>query len=125
MKDFSNSYLINAEPEVVFAALTNPLTIEIWSGYPAVMKAEPGTEFSLWDGDITGINREIVPGEKIVQEWDFGEQEEVSIVEILLKAEGDKTRIHLVHKNIPGEAFGNIAEGWNKYYFGALKDFYK
>ena len=59
MKDFKKYYIIEAEPEDVFTALTNPFTIELWSGYPAVMDTNPGTEFSLWDGDISGKNLEI------------------------------------------------------------------
>ena len=39
---------ITADPEEVFAALTNPFQIELWSGYPAEMKAEVGFVFSLW-----------------------------------------------------------------------------
>ena len=37
--DFEYKLVIAADPEEVFAALTNPFQIEIWSGYPADMKA--------------------------------------------------------------------------------------
>jgi hypothetical protein len=30
-----------------------------------------------------------------------------------------------VHTNIPDEAFEDIGEGWNEFYFGALIDFYE
>jgi activator of HSP90 ATPase len=60
MKTFKKTFKINAEPSDVYSAITNPYTIELWTGYPAVMSEEPGSEFSLWDGDITGKNIEFV-----------------------------------------------------------------
>ena len=69
MKNLKKHYRIKAIPEHVYKALTNPLTIEMWSGSEAVMDAQAGTEFSLWDGDITGLNIEFVENQKIVQQF--------------------------------------------------------
>jgi len=125
MKDFKKYYIIGAEPEDVFTALTNPFTIELWSGYPAVMDANPGTEFSLWDGDISGKNMEVETNKKIVQEWYFGDQEEKSIVTIKLFENKKGTQVEINHINIPDEDFDNITEGWNDFYMGALKVFFE
>ncbi len=54
MRNFKKTFHINAEPSDIYAALTNPYTIELWSGYPATMPAEPGEEFQMWNGDICG-----------------------------------------------------------------------
>ena len=54
MKTFKKTFKINAEPSDIYSAVTNPYTIELWSGYPAQMSTEPGSDFSLWEGDITG-----------------------------------------------------------------------
>lgn len=120
--DFEYKLVIAADPEEVFAALTNPFQIEIWSGYPAEMKAEAGYVFSLWEGDITGVNLEVVPNRRLVQEWFFGEQEEQSLVEIRLKKEGGKTLLELKHTHIPAEAYEEITEGWREYYLGSMKE---
>ena len=56
MKDFKNYYLIQASPEEVYLALTNPLTILLWTGAEAIMSTEPGSEFSLWDDSIVVKN---------------------------------------------------------------------
>ncbi|MBU8893088.1 MAG: SRPBCC domain-containing protein [Bacteroidales bacterium] len=125
MKDFKKYYIIPAEPEEVYASLTNPFTIELWSGYPAVMDENSGTEFSLWEGDITGKNIDIIKNKKIVQEWYFGEQPEQSIVTINLFENKKGTQVELNHKNIPDEDFDNIKEGWNDFYFGAIKAFFE
>jgi activator of HSP90 ATPase len=125
MKDFKKYYIIPAEPEEVFIALTNPFTIELWTGYPAIMDSNVDTEFSLWEGDITGKNLEIIDNAKVVQEWYFGEQEEKSIVTIKIFEDKKGSQVELNHANIPDEDYENIVEGWNEYYFGAIKSFFE
>ena len=56
MKDFKKYYIIPAKPEEIYLALTKPATIQLWTGEPAEMSTEPGSEFSLWDGSIVGRN---------------------------------------------------------------------
>lgn len=123
-KDFKTRVKIKAEQEDVFAAFTNPFTIELWSGYPAVMSTEPGSEFSLWEGDIVGRVIEVVDQQKVVQEWYFGDQEEQSVATIKLFPQGGgRVQVDVIHTNIPDEAFDDIVEGWNDYYLGAIKEF--
>ena len=124
MKTFKKTFIINAEPSDVYAALTNPFTIELWSGYPAVMSAEPGSEFSLWEGDITGKNLEFVPDNKVVQEWYFGEQSERSIATISIQPFRQDSQVTVEHTNIPDDDFEEIAEGWREYYIGAIIRFF-
>lgn len=125
MKDFKAYYIIPASPEDIYTALTNPLTIELWTGEDAIMSTEPGSEFSLWEGSISGINLEFEQDKKIVQQWFFGEQEEPSIVTIKLHAHKDGTSVELRHTNIPDEDYDDIVEGWEDTYFGALMEFYQ
>jgi uncharacterized protein YndB with AHSA1/START domain len=122
-KDFKTRIKIKAETGDVFAAFTNPFAIELWSGYPANMPSEAGSEFSMWEGDIAGRILEIVQDSKIVQEWYFGDQEEPSIVTIKLFPDGGKVQVEVVHTNIPEEAFQEITEGWQEFYLGAIKEF--
>ena len=125
MKDYKKYFLLDAEPEIVYQALTQPATIQLWSGEPAEMGSEPGSEFSLWDGSISGINLDFDPGKSIVQEWFFGDQEEASIVTIKLHPHKQGTSVELRHTNIPDEDYENITSGWEENYFGALEKFYK
>lgn len=125
MKDFKNYYIIGSSPEEVYIALTNPATMQLWTGEPATMSTEPGSEFSLWEGSIEGKNIAFEPGKKIVQEWYFGEQEEASIVTIILHPHKQGTSAELRHTNIPDEAYDEIVDGWNDVYFGSLINFYE
>ena len=124
MKTFKKTFKINAEPSDVYSALVNPYTIELWSGYPAVMSEVPGSEFSLWEGDITGRNIEFIPGKKVVQEWYFGDQDEKSIVTISIQQDREDSQVTVEHTNIPDEDFADIAEGWREYYIGAIAGFF-
>ncbi len=124
MKNLKRYYILNAAPKDVYNALTNKNMIEIWTGEEAVMQPEPNTEFSLWDGSITGLNIEFEEDKKIVQQWYFGEQDEESVVTILLHPDKKGTAAELRHINIPDEAFDNISEGWDDDYFGGLKELF-
>jgi len=125
MKDFKKYYNISAPPEDVYVALTNPVTIELWTGEPAEMSTEPGSEFTLWDGNIAGKNIEFEEGKKIVQQWYFGDQPEDSIVTIILHPLKSATSVELIHTNIPDEDYPDIINGWNDSYFGPLREFYR
>ena len=124
MKDFKKYYMIPATPEELFLALTNPATLQLWTGEPAEMSLVPGDEFSLWDGSISGRNLEFETNKKIVQQWFFGDQQEPSIVTIILHATNKGTSVELKHTNIPDEDYEDMKAGWDESYFGALCDFY-
>jgi uncharacterized protein YndB with AHSA1/START domain len=125
MKTLKQSHFINASPEEVFSAITNPLTIELWSGYPADMQLVEGTEFSIFEGDISGRNISFIENQQLVQEWYFGDNEEQSVVTINLKPSSNGTHVELIHTNIPDEDYENMEEGWKTYYWGAIKKYFK
>jgi uncharacterized protein YndB with AHSA1/START domain len=125
MKDYKKYYSIPATPPEIYMALTNPLTLHLWTGEEAEMSEVPGSEFSFWDGSITGKNIEFEPDKKIVQQWYFGEQPEASIVTIKLHPDKDGTSVELRHTNIPDEAYRDIVEGWDGTYFTLLREFYE
>jgi uncharacterized protein YndB with AHSA1/START domain len=125
MKDYKKYYIIPARPEEIYIALTNPITLRLWTGETAEMSEEPGSEFSLWEDSIVGRNLEFEKGKKIVQQWYFGEEEESpSIVTIKLHPHARGTSVELRHTNIPDEAYEDIVEGWDTVYFASLLDFY-
>lgn len=125
MKDFKKYYTLPATPEEIYTALTNPLTLELWTGEEAVMSTEPGSEFSLWGGSISGKNLEFEQDKKVVQQWYFDGEPETSIVTIKLHpGKNHTTSVELRHTNIPDKDYEDFASGWDEYYFGALMDFF-
>jgi uncharacterized protein YndB with AHSA1/START domain len=125
VKDFKKYFIIPAPPEDVYRALTVETTIELWTGDKAEMKAEPGTEFSMWDESIVGKNLEFDEGKKIVQQWYFGDQAEPSIVTIKLHPHEEGTSMEVRHTNIPDQDYEDIADGWTNSYAAGLIEFYE
>ena len=124
MKEYKKRYTLSATPSDVYNAMTNPVMIEIWTGEPAVMSTEPGSEFEIWDGAITGQNLEFIQDKLIVQRWFFGEEED-SIVTIKLHPDRKGTLVELFQTNIPEDAYDNMVEGWDQEYFGNLRQLYE
>jgi len=124
MKDFKKYFIVNETPDQVYLALTNPLTIMLWTGAEAEGTDVEASEFSMMGGAIEGKVLELTPGKKIVQQWYFGEQEEPSLVTMLLHPHGQGTSVELRHTNIPDQDFEDITEGWTDVYFADLREFY-
>lgn len=127
VKDFKKYYVIPAPPEEVYLALTHEPTIMLWTGDQATFVAEPGTEFSLWDGSIVGKNLEFETNKKIVQQWYFGEEETdtPSIVTLKLHEHPQGTSLEVRQTNIPDEEFDDLVDGWNYEYIASLEEFYE
>ncbi|GMT46087.1 MAG: hypothetical protein IEMM0006_1919 [bacterium] len=123
MRDYKQYITVSTEPEDVYACLTNPFTIELWSDMPAKMEAKAGTEFEIFEGDITGKILELDPPKKVIQQWYFGDQEEPSIVTFKIHPDKGRVSLELRHTNIPDEAYDEITEGWKKYFLGRIKEF--
>lgn len=125
MPDFKKYFVIPAEPEEVFAALTFKPTIELWTGAPAQFVLEEGAEFSMWDGNIVGKVLEFDPGKKLVEEWYFGDQEDKSIVTLKFHQHKKGMSLEVNHTNIPEEAYDEMVAGWSDMFIADLVEFYK
>ena len=123
MKDFKKYFKIKAEPEDIYACLVNPVTMELWSGFPAKITPEEGTEFEIWDGDIAGKILKLDPEKEVVEEWYFGDNEAPSIVTIRIHPKKNYTSVELLHTNIPDEVYDEFTTGWEEYFFGGIKKF--
>lgn len=119
MKSIKRYYKLHASPADVYNALTNQVMLEIWTGENTVFVPEPDSEFSLWDGSITGRNLEFEQDRLIRQIWYFDELE--SMVSIKLHPDPAGTSVELQHENIPDDAYENISEGWDEDFFDSLK----
>ncbi len=115
---------IKASPDEIYRALTNPFTIELWTGEPAVMSEEPGSPFTMLEGAINGKNIVFDPDKSIRQKWFFGE-DHASEVFIELFPDKNHTRVVVLHTGIPAEAYENMLTGWKEVYLASLQDFFE
>ena len=86
--EFSLKTIIKAPAEKVFNAWLDSKQHAEMTGGEAICSDVIGTEFSAWNGYITGVNLVIEPFHKIIQSWrtdEFEENEEDSLLEILFK----------------------------------------
>lgn len=118
---------LNAAPEKVYAAWTDPAKIVRWFGPDAgkVTKAETDVRvggsyvviFHTEDGEehyVSGTYREVVPNEKLVFTWAWrSTPERESLVTITTKTDGDGTLLTLLHEKFFDEAARDRHEfGW-------------
>lgn len=124
MEEISKTYHIESSIDKVWQALVNPIEIAKWGADPAEMSSDEGFEFSLWGGDVYGKNIEIEPKEKLVQEWFSGDMETPTMVTIELSEDDDGfVEVNLLHEGVSDEFRSEIEESWDKYYFGAIKEY--
>lgn len=124
MKSIKQTYEMKASPEEVFTALTDPTVIEKWSGAPATMDDQTGTEFSLWNGSIHGKNLKVVPNEKLVQDWYSEKWDKPSKATFILESSDEGTLVNLIHENVPDNELDDIDDGWKRYYLGPMKEMF-
>jgi uncharacterized protein YndB with AHSA1/START domain len=109
---------LNASPERVYAAWTDPEKLKRWFGPEEIetlradADARVGGRFRIvmrgTDGeehDVSGVYREVVPNEKIVFTWAWrSTPERESLVTVVIKPEGAGSLLTLVHDQFFDEA---------------------
>ena len=118
---------LNAPPERVFAAWTDPQKLMQWFGpeqiemlraeadartggrYRIVMRGADGEEH-----DVSGVYREVVPNQKLVFTWAWRTMpERESLVTVLIKPDGTGSILTLIHEQFFDEAARDRHEhGW-------------
>jgi activator of HSP90 ATPase len=53
----------------IYSALLDKAKVQLWTGGPAEIRPEVGSDFRLFNGNITGTIVELVENEKIVMSW--------------------------------------------------------
>ena len=123
MKTITQVYTIKASVSKVWNALIIPAEIDKWNGGPAKMTDKEGVSFSLWGGDIHGKNVKVVKEKELKQEWYGGDWDKPSIVTFTLKEAKGMTAVTLFQADVPDDEAKDIADGWDDYYLGAIKEY--
>jgi len=123
MPELVREIMIDATAETIWPFLTEPDKHVEWMGTVAEIDPRPGGVYRVLAGGAfqsAGKYVEVVPGEKVV--FTFGWEEEghpippgSTTVEITLHPEGTKTRVRLVHRDLPDDALGDHTQGWDHY----------
>jgi uncharacterized protein YndB with AHSA1/START domain len=118
---------ISAAPETVWEFLVEPAKATRWMGLAAELDPRPG---GIYRCDVIpghtarGEYVELDPPRRLVFTWGWersGDEESPvkpgsSTIEVELAPEGDGTRLHFVHRDLPNaEAAESHAHGWDHY----------
>lgn len=123
MRPIKKTYEISVSTSRVWSALVNPGEIENWGAGPAKMEDKVGSRFKLWGCDIFGTNTKIETNKLLAQDWYTGDWEEPSKLEIKLSETNGKIKVALLHENVPDSEHDEIEDGWDRYYFGPMKEY--
>lgn len=130
MKEYKEKLKVGVPSEDVYAALTTPFALRIWTGGEVEFTAAAGSEFSLFDGEVTGRVLGVREGAMLRERWYFGDEElpddapTASIATIFIeRLSGVRSEVTVRHTNIPDEAYENIAMGWHEVLLPSLREF--
>ena len=111
-------------PHEVYEVLMDSDKHSKLTGSVVQMDRNVGSRFSVYDGDIQGVNIELIPDQKIVQSWRYSDWPEghYSIATFLLKEVPGGTRLTFIQTGVPEEFYEDIKQGWHDYYWKPLKE---
>jgi activator of HSP90 ATPase len=111
-------------PHAVYEILMDEKKHAAFTGGKAKISRDVGGTFSIYDGDIQGVNIELVPDKKIIQSWRYSDwpQGHYSTATFLLEPSIQGTRLTFTQEDIPESKYEDIKQGWKDYYWKPMKE---
>lgn len=125
--EFELKHIFPVKPEQLYKAWLDSKSHSDMTGGEAEIHPKVASEFSAWDGYISGTIISLKENEEIVQSWrtaEFLDSEENSLLELIFKVVPEGTELILKHSNLPahGEQYIN---GWKEHYFIPMASYFK
>jgi uncharacterized protein YndB with AHSA1/START domain len=133
--EIKKTIIIDASPQAVFKAITDPGELTNWFPDSAVFEGSVGGQvrFSFnKEGSKKvkeGIVKEFVPNKKVSYTWplDIPGSPETTVTWKLEEIDPHKTKVELVHSGFTGKEEAKLSmkeydQGWS-YFLGRLKDY--
>ncbi len=126
-KTVRQTITFKASPHEVYEALMDGKKHAKFSGADVKMDRKVGGKFSVWDGQITGTNLNLIPDKKIIQSWRDSDWEEgvYSTATFSFAAIDSGTRLTFTQTGVPDDAYEDIKQGWKDFYWTPMKEFLK
>ena len=125
--EFTVFEILNASAETIYNAWLSTQGHTLMTGSPAKVDGRVKGEFTAWDGYIWGTFLELEANKRILQAWrtgEFPDDAEDSKVEVLLEEKEGKTRVSLIHSNIPAGQADSYKQGWEDFYFKPMREYF-
>jgi activator of HSP90 ATPase len=113
-----------ATPHDVYETLMDAKKHSQLTGSKARITKKVGDKFSIYEGEIEGVNLELVPDRKIVQSWRYSDWPEghYSTATFLLEESNGATKLTFTQTEVPEELYEDVAQGWRDYYWQPMKE---
>ncbi len=125
-KIIEQEIVIKTTPHEIYEAFMDSKIHSKFTESKVKISREIGGSYSVFEGDLTGKNVELIPDKKIVQTWrSEGEnwpKGYYSTITINLEPVDSGTLIKFTHVDIPEGAYESVKEGWDSYYWEPLKE---
>ena len=117
----------NVPPHEVYEALMDSKKHAAFTGGKASLSRAVGGRISAYDNYITGKNIELVPDQKIVQDWRAVDWPEgyYSRITFEFTAVPDGTRLDFTHADVPEGTEEEFTQGWIDNYWEPMKRYLK
>lgn len=112
-----------ASPSHVYEALLNDKMVSAFTQSAASIRAEVGSTFSIFNGNVTGEIVSLTPNKKIVMKWRFQNWQPnyYSEVVIVLSPNSDGCLLTLHHSGVPYDDLERTKEGWSRHYWSQMR----
>ena len=126
-KTIHQTVIFKASPHEVYEALMDSEKHAAFTGGKAEISRSIGGEIMAYDNYITGKNIELVPDEKIVQDWRAVDWPEgfFSRVTFAFKAVPEGTQLDFTHAGVPEGTEEEFTQGWIENYWEPMKSYFE
>ncbi|MBI4188179.1 MAG: SRPBCC domain-containing protein [Chloroflexi bacterium] len=123
-KTIRQSATFKASAHEVYEVLMDSKKHSEFTGSKASISRKVGGKFTVWDGDLQGINLELIPDKKIVQSWRLSNWPAgyYSKATFSLKEIDGRTRLTFTQTGVPEESYQDVSQGWRDYYWKPMKE---
>lgn len=120
---------LGARPAEIFDMYLDPRTHAAITSAPATVAPRAGTQFAAFGKTLRGRILHLLPKRLIVQSWRASRwncNDLDSMLTLSLRAIGRaRTRVEIVHVNVPDHDFAGACQGWGLYYWGPWREYLK
>ncbi|XP_064195667.1 activator of 90 kDa heat shock protein ATPase homolog 1-like [Anguilla rostrata] len=120
---FSLKETFLTSPEELYRIFLNQEMVQAFTHGAAVVDGDKGGKFRLMEGNVSGEFQELIPEEKIVMKWRFKTWpcEHYATITLNFSDRGGETEIRAECKGVPVSEEERTKQGWQRYYFEAIK----
>lgn len=110
-------------PHEMYEMLMDSKKHKEFTGEKAKISKKVGGKFTAYDGYCEGVNLELVPDKKIVQQWRANDwpKGHYSLTTYKFSKIKTGTMLDFTQKDIPDDQYEEIKKGWLEFYWNKMK----